>query len=74
MRETRNYYTTPSNYAEDHTRFGGLIYKGDFETEYYPEHGRNIASRIASDWKFDERCRKNAENRDRAKKLQKGSD
>lgn len=70
MRETRNYYTTPSNYA-DHTRFGGIIYASDFCTEY--EETRNIASRIASDWKFDERCRENALNRDRVKKLQKGT-
>lgn len=69
MRETRNYYTT-SNYA-DHIRFGGTICASDFCTDY--EGTRNIASRIASDWKFDERCRKNAENRDRAKKLKKGT-
>lgn len=70
MRETRNYYTTSSNYA-DHTRFGGTICASDFCTDY--EGTRNIASRIASDWKFDERCRKNAENRGRAKKLKEGN-
>lgn len=66
---TKNYYTS-SNYA-DHTRFGGTICASDFYTDY--EGTRNIASRIASDWKFDERCRKNALNRDRTKKLQKGN-
>lgn len=70
MRETKNYYTTSSNYA-DHTTFGGTICVSDFCTDY--EGTRNIASRIASDWKFDERCKKNAENRDRVKKLKKGS-
>lgn len=70
MTNNKNYYTTSSNYA-DHTRFGGTICASDFCTDY--EGTRNIASRIASDWKFDERCRKNAENRDRAKKLKKGT-
>lgn len=70
MTNNRNYYTTSSNYA-DHTRFGGIICASDFCTDY--EGTRNITSRITSDWKFDERCRKNAENRDRAKKLKKGN-
>ena len=67
---TNRKYYTPSNYA-DHTKFGGTICASDFCTDY--EGTRNIANRIASDWKFDEQCRKNALNRDRAKKLQKGT-
>ena len=67
---TNRKYYTPSNYA-DHTKFGGTICASDFCTDY--EGTRNIANRIASDWKFDEQCRKNALNRDRAKKLQKGN-
>lgn len=70
MRETRNYYTTSSNYT-DHSIFGGIIYASDFCTDY--EGTRNIASRIVSDWIFDEQCRKNALNRDKIKKLQKGN-
>lgn len=56
------------NHTRSHANpslFSGIIYPFDFEPEYY--NGRNIASRIASDWKFDERCKRNAENRDRWK-------
>ena len=59
----RNYYT-PSNYA-DYSTFGGNVYNYDYE-------GYNsisdIAARIISDWKFDERCKLNTENRDKNKK------
>lgn len=73
MTNNRNYYTS-SNYA-NHTTFGGLICYSDFNTDYRgnDQWESSIASRIASDWKFDERCKKNAENRDRAKKLKKGN-
>ena len=33
----------------------------------------DMAERIFSDWKFDEKCRKNAENRDRNKNYKKGA-
>lgn len=56
MRETQTHYTIPNNCAE-HTRFGGLICNYDFCTDY--KETRNIASRITSDWKFDEQCKKN---------------
>ena len=69
MREIRNYYATPSNYA-DHSTFGGIICASDFCTDY--EGTRNIANRIASDWKFDECCKKNALNRDRTMNYKKG--
>lgn len=59
----RNYYTS-SNYA-DHSSFGGNIYNYDFD-------GYNsissIASRIISDLKFDEQCRKNIQLRNRKNK------
>ena len=58
---TRNHYITSSNYV-DHTRFGGLIYPSDFETDYRGDDnlkGSSIASRIISDMKFDEQCRRN---------------
>lgn len=59
----RNYKMT--NY-DDHTRFGGLIYLSDFDTE---NPCGNIADRIISDWKFDSQCKKNADARDaRAKR------
>lgn len=41
--------------------FGGKIYLSDFDTEYC---NGNIASRIFSDWKFDEECKKNSENKE----------
>ncbi len=64
-----NHYTTSSNYA-DHTRFGGIICASDFCTDY--EGTRNIASRIASDWKFDNACKKNIENKNRKNNYKKG--
>ena len=45
----------------DHTTFGGIIYPSDFNTDYRGKdntNGSSIASRIISDQKFDERCRK----------------
>lgn len=66
---TRNYYTTPSNYA-DHTTFGGNIYNYDFEGY---NSMSDIAVRIISDLKFDEQCRKNALNRDKSKNYKKGN-
>lgn len=68
MTNNRNYYTTSSNYT-DHTRFGGNIYNYDYEGY---NSMSDIASRIISDWKFDEKCRKSAENRDRARNYKKG--
>lgn len=53
---TRNYYTTPSNYKPDHTRFGGLISPSDFDRETTMS---DVVGRIISDMKFDEQCRKN---------------
>lgn len=50
----------------DHTRFGGIIYPSDFETEWKGRKNQNgsmIASRIASDRRFDEQCRQNIQNR-----------
>lgn len=69
MKETRNYYTTPSN-CTDHTTFGGYVNNGDFCTEYPQKKGEH-AERIFSDWSFDHRCKKNAENRDRQKNYTK---
>lgn len=52
--------TITEAYHADPSTFGGKIYKGDFYGCHYMS---NIASQIVSDWKFDEQCRKNAENR-----------
>ena len=67
MKETRNYYTTPSNYA-DHTRFGGKISNYSFNVHTTMS---DIASQIISDWKFDQQCKRNAENRDEKKNYTK---
>ena len=68
----KNYYTPTSNYT-DHSTFGGYVNNGDFFTEY-PQKKGEYAERIISDWKFDQQCKRNAENRDRSKqfKQQKG--
>ena len=55
---TETYYR---NNTTDSTHFGGLIHLSDYDTERPTTH--NIASRIASDLKFDQRCRNNAEIR-----------
>lgn len=49
-------------YEVDHTKFGGLIFPSDFNTDYKGKYNKNvsiIASRIAQDQKFDNQCRKN---------------
>lgn len=63
---TKNYYTS-SNYT-DHATFGGNVYNYDFDG---CTSMSDIAERIISDWKFDERCRKNAQNLNRYKKGEK---
>ena len=53
----------------DSTRFSGLICNSDFNTEHRGNdtYSSSIASRIASDWNFDEQCRKNIEIRNARK-------
>ena len=50
----RNYYTT-GNYKPDHSTSGSKIYNYDFDGYVSM---KDMAERIISDWKFDERCRK----------------
>lgn len=69
MKETRNYYTTQNNYA-DHTTYGGELSLFDFEGHHTMQ---SMANRIAADLRFDKMCKQNALNRDRTKKLQKGT-
>ena len=69
---TRNYYTT-GNYNPDYSTFGGIINFSDFCTDYNrSEKSKSWAERIVSDWKFDEQCKKNMENRNRNKNYKKG--
>lgn len=67
MKETRNYYTTPSNYSS-HTTFGGNISNYSFDAHTTMS---DIASQIISDWKFDQQCKQNAKNRDEKKNYTK---
>lgn len=58
-------------YEVDNTKFGGLIYPSDFNTDNRGKNNTNgsiIAKRIISDKKFDEQCRKNLEIKERNKK------
>ena len=50
------------NYKTDHTKFGGLIYLSDLQTDHKGRdntNGSSIANRIARDQRFDEECKKN---------------
>lgn len=47
---------TSKNHKYQNT-YGGDIYISDFCIGY--EGGRNIAERIASDWRFDKACARN---------------
>ena len=65
---TRNYYRT-GNYKPDHSTFGGIIYNYDFDGYLSMA---TMAERIISDWKFDEKCRKLSEIKNRNKNYKKG--
>ena len=56
---TRNYYRT-GKYKTDHSTCSSLIYNYDFDGYVSIS---TIAERIISDWKFDEKCRKNITNK-----------
>ena len=62
---TENYYRT-RNYKPNHSTFGGIITNADFNTNGRKDNPDSISSvvkDIISDWRFDEQCRKNIENR-----------
>ena len=65
---TRNYYRT-ENYKPNHSTCGSKIDNYDFGGYVSMS---DMAESIISDWKFDERCRKNLLNRDRNKDYKKG--
>ena len=56
---------TSSNYKVDHSTCGSKICNYDFDG--YVSMA-SMAERIISDWKFDERCKKNAECRKQRQK------
>ena len=59
-----NYYTT-RNYKPDHSTCGSKIYNYDFDGYVSM---KDMAERIISDWKLDEKCRKDIENGKRGNK------
>lgn len=54
-----------SNYKTDRSKFGGLIYDYDY---YGHLTMSDIASRIVSDMKFDEKCKKNIQSKKNSEK------
>lgn len=55
-----------TTYRPNHNTFGGEVYQSDFCTEH--KGARNIAERIISDLRFDEKCRRNILERERIRK------
>lgn len=81
MTEARARVTTPihltkfnplhlSSRAALHSTFGGVITESDFSTDYRGSDSArsSIANRIATAWRFDYQCKRNAEIRERGKK------
>ena len=58
METTTTFYRT-ENYKPDHSTCGSVIYNYDFDGYVSMT---SMAERIISDWKFDEKCRKLANN------------
>lgn len=57
-------------YEVDRTKFGGIIYPSDFNTDYRGKdntNGSKIASRILNDDKLYEQWKKNGETREKYK-------
>lgn len=68
MELTTTFYKT-GNYKPDHSTCGSVIYNYDFDGYVSM---KDMAERIISDWKIDERCRKNTEARNKNKNYKKG--
>jgi len=62
-----DFYRT-ERFNVDHTTFGGIISNYDFDG--HPTMS-DMASKIVSELKIDEQCRKNIENRERGKRYVK---
>ena len=64
--DLREFYRT-GKFKSNHSTYGGEIYYSDFCTDFSgnPRNESFFAIRIASDWRFDEMCKKNIESRDR---------
>ena len=60
----KNYLT--ETYDKEHIHFGGIIYPSDFNTDYRGHDNANgspIASRIASDLRWEEKTLKKKTNK-----------
>ena len=68
MELTTTFYRT-ENYRTDHSTCGSKIYNYDFDGYVSIT---DMAERIISDWKFDEKCKKNRENNIRRNNYKKG--
>ena len=53
-----------AKYIRDNTKFGGLIYESDFNTECGAT-SKHLVQRIVRDWAFDKQCLRNAQERER---------
>lgn len=63
MTGTTNRYVTCE---VDRTKFGGIIYSSDFNTDYRGKdntNGSQIASRIEADWRREEKLWKKERNK-----------
>ena len=61
-------------YKVDHTKFGGIIYPSDFNTDHRGKsnvNGSPIANRIAKDDQLDKQWQKNIENKAKNKQYSK---
>ena len=61
-------------YEVDHTKFGGIIYQSDFNTDYKGKdntNGSQIANRIAKDNQLGKQWQKNAKDKERNKQYGK---
>lgn len=65
--KTTDHFCTTGN--ADHTIYGGTVYKRDFDAH---SSISEIASRIISDWSFDNQCCKNIEIRNNSTIYKKG--
>lgn len=71
LRKNDTKYNTKDNVKQDsiytvkRNTFGGVIYPKDYDAHYYMS---DIAERIASDYRFDEQCRKNTEYKNKNKR------
>ena len=62
----KDFYRT-GKFKPDYSTYGGEIYYSDFCTDFSGDQRKEslFATRIASDARFDEMCKKNIESRDR---------